>query len=101
MRGTSTALRLPKSRRRSALKKSQARVGFVLALPVVILIGVFVFWPTIQAIYYSFTNWNGSTSTFVGLGNYKSSLLSGPGVHRILFNNLIFIVSVPLAVAFE
>lgn len=72
-----------------------------MALPVVILIGVFVFWPTIQAIYYSFTNWNGATSTWVGLSNYKSSLLSGPGVHRILFNNLVFIISVPIAVSFE
>jgi multiple sugar transport system permease protein len=72
-----------------------------MALPVVILVGVFVFIPTIQAIYYSFTNWNGSTSSFVGFSNYASSVLSGPGVHRILFNNLVLIVSVPIAVAVE
>ena len=72
-----------------------------MALPVVILVGVFVIVPTIQAIYYSFTNWNGVTSSFVGLANYKSSVFSGPGVHRILFNNLMLIASVPIAVAVE
>ena len=72
-----------------------------MALPVVLLVGVFVIVPTIQAIYYSFTNWNGQTSNFVGLSNYQSSVLSGPGVHRILFNNLMLIASVPIAIAVE
>lgn len=65
------------------------------------LLSVFVVIPTVQAIYYSFTNWNGVSASPVGFANYASSVFSGPGVHRILFNNLIFIISVPVAVFIE
>ena len=95
-------MRLPKSRRRrSALARARARVGFAMSLPVMVLVGVFVIYPTVQAVYYSFTDWNGATASFVGLANYHTSLSSGPGVHRILFNNLVFVLSVPIAVAVE
>lgn len=66
-----------------------------------ILIGALVVVPVIQALYYSFTDWNGATATSVGFSNFKSSIFSGPGVHQILLNNLVFIVSVPIAVFFE
>ena len=50
-------------------------VGIPLLLDV-----VFIWWPTLTSIYYSFTNWDGigdiTAGNFVGLGNYRF-LLSG------------------------
>ena len=52
-----------------------AMVGIPLLLDV-----VFIWWPTLTSIYYSFTNWDGigdiTAGNFVGLGNYRF-LLSG------------------------
>jgi multiple sugar transport system permease protein len=72
-----------------------------MCLPVIVLLGVLVIVPTVQAIYYSFTNWDGVSARSVGFANYKSSIFSGPGVHRILINNLFFIISVPIGVFVE
>ena len=90
-----------KRRTRSGLAKSKARWGIAITLPTVILVAVFVVIPIGQSIFYSFTDWNGVTATNVGLSNYASSIFSGPGVHRILFNNLVFVISVPIAVFIE
>lgn len=73
----------------------------LIALPALVVIGVLVIAPTVQAAYYSFTNWNGLTASSVGFSNYASSIFSGPGVQRILFNNLVLLVSVPFAVLVE
>lgn len=91
----------PKKRRRSGVSKSRSRSGLILSLPALLVVLAFVLYPTIQTIYYSFTNWNGVTANFIGLANYTSTVFSGPGVHQILLNNLIFIVSVPIAVFVE
>jgi ABC-type sugar transport system permease subunit len=88
-------------RRRSGLVRSKARAGLIITAPVMVLIGLLVLVPVIQAIYYSFTNWNGLTATSVGFSNFASSIFSGPGVGQILLNNLVFIVSVPIAVGIE
>ncbi len=88
-------------RRRSGLARAKARAGLVITLPVMVLIGLLVIVPVIQAVYYSFTDWDGATATAVGFSNYASSIFSGPGVDQILVNNLVFIVSVPIAVFIE
>jgi multiple sugar transport system permease protein len=88
-------------RRRSGLVRAKARAGLIITAPVMVLIGVLVLVPVVQAIYYSFTNWNGLTATSVGFSNFQSSVFSGPGVGQILLNNLVFIVSVPIAVGIE
>jgi multiple sugar transport system permease protein len=101
-----TAPRRPRStatrrRKQSGLARARSRAGMMICAPVVVLIGLFVVYPTIQAIHYSFTNWDGVNASSVGLANYKSSIFSGPGVHRILLNNFVFIVSVAIAVFIE
>jgi multiple sugar transport system permease protein len=87
--------------RRSGLVRARARWGIAITLPTIILVTLFVIIPTAQALYYSFTDWNGFTAQSVGLSNYASSIFSGPGIHRILINNLVFVVSVPVAVFVE
>lgn len=67
----------------------------------IVLVGAIVVYPMIQAVYYSFTDWDGASSSWVGFANYRSSIFSGPGVHRVLFNNAVFIASVPIAVGLE
>jgi multiple sugar transport system permease protein len=88
-------------RRRSGVMRSRSRWGVLLSLPALLIVLIFVVYPTLQTLYYSFTNWNGLTSTFTGFTNYASTVFTGPGVHRILINNLVFILSVPFAVFLE
>lgn len=90
-----------KRRRKSGVLRSRSRWGLVLSLPALLVVLAFVLYPTIQTLYYSFTNWNGASANFIGLANYTSTVFTGPGVHQILLNNLIFILSVPIAVFIE
>lgn len=86
---------------RSPLTRARSRAGAILSLPALLLVAVFVLVPTGQAIYYSFTNWNGTTADFLGVSNYKTGFITGPGVHRILLNNLVLILSVPVGILLE
>lgn len=86
----------PSARRRSSVARSRRRAGFLFVLPVLVLVVGFIYVPLGQAVYYSFTNWNGRTAPFVGLANYSENILHGPGVHRILINNLLILASIPL-----
>ena len=70
-------------------------VGVLYVLPTLLLMGYFLFWPIVQAIYYSFFNWDGAVAAYTGLGNY-SSLLNSPIFWQILQHNLILLVTVPL-----
>src|SRR5947199_3121896 len=51
----------------------------IVGIPLLLVV-VFIWWPTLTSIYYSFTNWDGighiTAGKFVGLGNYRF-LLSG------------------------
>jgi len=51
--------------------------------------------PIAATIYHSFTNWDGLTSTFIGLQNF-SLILHNPIVSQIFLNSVIFLISVPL-----
>ena len=51
-------------------RRSQIKwLGFV--LPMFAIYAVFFIYPVIRTTYYSFTDWNGLTSNFVGLHNFK------------------------------
>lgn len=50
----------------------RARYIYIVLLPSVVLIGIFLYYPAITGLVYSFFEWNpGSTSHFIGLDNYK------------------------------
>ncbi|MBB1256557.1 carbohydrate ABC transporter permease [Streptomyces alkaliterrae] len=70
-------------------------LGFLVA-PVGLYL-VFVIWPYLQTIGYSFTDWSGQTQTFdfVGLDNY-TRLFGDEVFHNALRNNLQFLVFVPV-----
>lgn len=70
-------------------------LGIIYVLPILALMGFFLFWPIAQAVYYSFFNWDGATAIYQGLGNYRS-LLSSPIFWEVLKHNLILLLSVPL-----
>jgi N-acetylglucosamine transport system permease protein len=72
---------------------------FILAflLPGVVIYGVFMVSPYIQAIFLSFTDWSGyaTTQTFIGLDNYRR-MLDDSQLLTALRNNFILLVVVPL-----
>lgn len=60
----------------------------------VFVVGLMVL-PIIATIYHSFTNWDGLTSDWIGLANYRL-LLSNPIITTVFVNSLTFLISVPL-----
>lgn len=72
---------------------------FILAflLPGVLIYGVFMVSPYLQAIFLSFTDWSGyaKTQTFIGVDNYRR-MLEDSQLLTALRNNVILLVVVPL-----
>jgi ABC-type sugar transport system permease subunit len=79
------------------LGASQRRAGIAFAIPVIVLELAFLGLPIAQAVYYSFTSWDGLSADFVGLANYQR-LFSDPTFWRVVFNNLLLLASVPVAI---
>lgn len=83
---------------RHPLSSQRRRTGLLFSLPVLCVVGAFLVLPIVQAFYFSLTNWNGVTATWVGLGTY-GQLLSNPTFWRVLLNNAGLLVAVPFAIA--
>ncbi len=72
-------------------------------LPALVLYSVFVLFPIVQAIHYSFFKWNGLTplTEFIGLANYQRALaepvFQGAVQHNLLIVVLSLIVQIPFA----
>ncbi|WP_371544924.1 sugar ABC transporter permease [Streptomyces sp. NBC_00554] len=79
------------------MRKGQYRfvAGFLLA-PLALYL-IFVIWPYIQTIGYSFTDWQGQSQTFsfVGLDNYKA-LFQDDIFLGAIWHNLLFLVFIPV-----
>lgn len=73
--------------------------GVLFALPALILVVALLVLPALQALYYSFTSWDGTDAQWIGLQNYTNGLFANPDFRRILLNNAIIIASVPIEVA--
>jgi len=82
-------------RRATKLTRSRRRTGLLMTLPAIILVIWVVTIPLAQGIYYSFTNWDGGSSTWVGAANYLS-VLSVPDLLTALRNSAIVLLSVPI-----
>ncbi len=54
------------------------KVAIMFIAPAFIFYTLFIIWPTISSVYYSFTSWDGISSkiNFIGLGNYKEIFTS-------------------------
>lgn len=63
----------PPKRRANALERGKNRAGLLFILPSVILCTLFMLWPLLEVVRYSFTDWNGidKTYNYVLFDNYK------------------------------
>ena len=68
---------------------------YAAVLPAAILVLVLMVVPIGFTVYHSFTNWDGQTSSFIGLGNFRL-IFGNPVIYQVLVNSLIFLISVPL-----
>lgn len=97
---TSHSIRLRRRREPASggsLKAAERRAGILFILPLVLITGALLFLPLAQTAYYSFTQWNGIKSTWVGLGNYIQ-MLNDPVLSRVVVNNLLLLLAIPVAI---
>lgn len=78
------------------LAKAEERFAYFAILPAILLIGGLLLYPIGYAIFVSFNKTvNGIKFDWIGLQNY-SRLLQDPTLWRVLGNNFLFLISVPL-----
>lgn len=80
---------------RSDLARARRRAGLLFALPAIALVLAITVIPLAQAIYYSFTDWNGATARWVGLRNYVN-MLRDPELKQAMINSCLILLSIPL-----
>ncbi|MDA8034567.1 MAG: sugar ABC transporter permease [Actinomycetota bacterium] len=90
------AERAAPGRTRHGLGRNRARAGILLSLPALVLVLFVLIVPIGEAIYYSMTNWNGLTAQWVGPSTY-TTLFKDPVFWRVLENNGILLLAVPVA----
>jgi ABC-type sugar transport system permease subunit len=81
---------------RLTLRRRRQIAGFVFALPAIGLVVGFIGVPIGQAIYYSFTQWNGLTSTWIGPPTW-SQAFHNTDLWTALQNNALLLLAVPFA----
>lgn len=78
-------------------------VPWLFVLPVLIIHGIVVIGPSISAVYYSLTSWNGiGKATFIGLDNFYRMFFVDPNFEKAFSHNIIwllFFLTVPIALA--
>ncbi len=79
----------------SSLRVRKGRSGMVMAAPAVALVAFILGVPILQGLYYSFTNWDGLSATWIGPSTYLEELQS-PVFWRVLANNAMLLVAVPV-----
>src|SRR5665213_4466680 len=84
--------------RRMTLRRRRQLSGFLFALPAIALVIGFIGVPIGQAIYYSFTQWNGLTSTWVGTSTWTQAF-HNTNLWTALQNNALLLIAVPFALA--
>ena len=81
----------------SALSRNRRRTGMLLSVPAFALVALLLGIPILQAVYYSFTKWDGLDATWVGPSAYTSELRN-PVFWRVLENNGLLLLTVPVAI---
>jgi multiple sugar transport system permease protein len=96
---TTSLVAATRERRRtpaSLLTKRRRRVGVILVLPALALVGLLIAYPIGQAVYYSFTYWNGLTTQWVGVSTWTQAF-HNPEMWTALKNNAELLLTVPFA----
>ena len=86
----------PPRARRMTLRRRRQLAGFVFALPAIALVIGFIGIPIGQAVYYSFTNWNGLTAQWIGPSTW-SQAFHNPNLWTALENNAKLLLAIPFA----
>lgn len=90
------------SRKMSKLQLRENIAGYLFVLPMIAGVSLFVLMPIVASLLLSFTEWNFlfgfERVNFIGLGNFER-LFSDDRFWRSFFNNLIFILVVPITLA--
>jgi multiple sugar transport system permease protein len=84
--------------RRLTLKRRRQLAGFVFTIPAIALVIGFIGVPIGQAIYYSFTQWDGITSTWIGPSTWTQAFHNS-NLWTALENNAKLLLAVPFALA--
>ncbi|WP_083528076.1 carbohydrate ABC transporter permease [Curtobacterium ammoniigenes] len=97
-RPATTAPSLPPTTR----KRRRSKAAYLYVLPAFLVFAIFLGWPFLQTLQYSFYNWDGlSAATWAGFANYVSVLsdpvLRGAFGHALLL--MVFYAAVPIAIA--
>ncbi len=79
------------------LRRSQRRAGLIFILPFVALELLLLVLPMLQTLFYSFTSWDGLSSTWTGLDNYQR-LFGDSTFWRVVLNNVFLLLSIPFAI---
>ena len=79
-------------------RKTRNVFSFVALAPATVLVLGLMVVPIGATVWHSFTNWDGVSSTFIGLKNYDL-IFHNPIVGQVLWNSAIFLISVPLILA--
>jgi multiple sugar transport system permease protein len=79
------------------LTARRRRAGILFSLPVVALVGSMLLLPIGQTVYYSFTNWDGFSSKWIGVANY-SHLFHDSEFIRVVENNAVMVLAIPVAI---
>jgi multiple sugar transport system permease protein len=78
-------------------ERDRRRAALIFLAPLVLLWGLCLILPIFETAFYSLTQWDGLSATWNGIGNYLM-LLHSAEFGSVIFNNLLLLVSVPLAV---
>lgn len=88
----------PERSRRLTLATQRRLTAFLLTVPALVLVIGLIAVPVGQAVYYSMTEWNGITSTWIGPSAYLQTF-ENPTFWRVLENNGLLLFAVPFALA--
>lgn len=81
--------------RNRGLQRDRTVSGMLLVAPALLVVGLLLVVPIVQAFYYSMTNWDGITSQWVGPSAY-ASMFSDPTFWRVMENNAMLLLAVPV-----
>lgn len=96
--GADARLRPAVPARSRTFQRHRLTAAWALTLPLLLLWGLFLVLPIVEAGYYSLTHWDGMEASWAGLGNYER-LFGSSDFAQVLLNNFSLLLSVPLAVA--
>src|SRR5512132_4197809 len=87
-----------KSFRSPGFRRVKAAQGILSVVPTLLILAFIRFYPIVEAIYRSFTNWNGLyRNDWVGIKNYIDIFTNSP-FWTLLRNNFVLLISVPLQI---